>query len=41
MCVDAGGHGGQGGRTGPGGVDASFGLCEVDFGGFLAAGAVF
>ena len=41
MCVDAGGRNGEGGRTGIGGVDASFGLGEVAFGGFLAAGTVF
>ena len=41
MCVDAGGRGGEVGRTGLGRADASFGLGEVAFGGFLTAGTVF
>ena len=32
--------GGEGGRTGLGGADALFGLGEVSFYGFLAAGTV-
>ena len=33
-------RGGEGGWTGLGGADALFGLCEVAFCGFLAAGEV-
>ena len=41
MCVEAGGRGGEVRLTGLGGADASFGLGEVAFGGFLAAVTVF
>ena len=33
-------QGGEGGWTGLGGADALFGLCEVEFYGFLTAGAI-
>ena len=40
MFDAAGGRSGEGGRPGLGGADALFGLGEVDFVGFLAAGTL-